>query len=1139
MRNKYVIPLVAAAFITVLFLNTYFNLTSGVAINKDGKTMEDKFYLSGPDPYYNMRILQQTLKTGKYAYIGGAHGEKDPFLNYPLGGSGGRPPLFTMVTIASGKFLSLFMHPSSAFGYSMQFLPALYGALIVIPVYFIGKSLFNKKVGIIASWIIPMIPIHLSSGHGSAYALYDTDSAILLLITTTLAFLIFSLKEKNVIKSSIFAAMSGIFASAIAMVWVAGQYIFALIAVYSIAQMIVDIFANKISIHIVRSSLIALSVGYIIAFPILWVKHGFTLDVYLFSPIAVAIFSGIYLWLGKKNIPWILSLPSIAIVAGAFLTFLYLIRNTTNAFLSPLVGLSKILYHGVYGNKTALTIAEASTFNFSRTVMSFGPVIYFLGWFGFFYLLYKYYKRGWKREYMVVLAWFAVETWLTSQAGRFLNDLVPLMAILGAITIWYTIERIDFKGMIKSLRGLGGGLYGIKKALKLRHVFGVIFIAFFIVFPNGWLAFDASIPSTMKNKFHTDKLGAFGLSIHTEKYWTDALSWLHNQTANYSNDKKPGFISWWDYGFYCVAVAKNPTVADNFQEGIPPAANFQTAESEDEAVAVWIVRLAQGDMQKHDGKISSNLSKVFEKYLGNESKNLTNILEEPTKYAPSYNTIIGEEYGGKKYRVREENAMYHDATKLLMKLDDENLTMLYREVQNVTGYSIRYYGVEGYDINIFNVFTFLADKGVYGYETPEDKYFKLWYVANKTKQKFTPDEVKNITQSMSREDIEDTYGRFIPQVQRKEPFYNSMTYRAYLGNIPKSIFENYSSSYQLVYYMNPTSGMKHFIAEYVSPVTKEKPFYFNRGSLCIGLPAVVIAKYYEGAEVKGNIKSEGQPISGAIVEVQKNVTIFGMNRSISHDITTTDANGNFNVIVPGGNVIIDIYNYDRQSGKKVDIKKVYLNISDEQAMRIKPWKIDIGTINVERGIVRGIVYWDKDGDGKYNASIDKKVDATVVLGSKQVSAYGGSYEIKHLIPSVYPITAVKPGYDVSNRGNVEVKPNATSWYNISLVPSKVEVHGKVWYDFNGNGRFDNNESISDAPITFTVIKAPDKNAGNDSTSSNSTGDYSITLFPATYRVVANYTSNKNNATFHYTYKTTIQIKIGDNSKTLDIKLRRE
>ena len=52
----------------------------------------------------------------------------------------------------------------------------------------------------------------------------------------------------------------------------------------------------------------------------------------------------------------------------------------------------------------------------------------------------------------------------------------------------------------------------------------------------------------------------------------------------------PAFISWWDYGFYESAIGDHPTVADNFQDGIPPAANFHTSTSEEEAVAVWIVR---------------------------------------------------------------------------------------------------------------------------------------------------------------------------------------------------------------------------------------------------------------------------------------------------------------------------------------------------------------------------------------------------------------------------------------------------------------------------------------------------------------------------------------------------------------------
>ena len=1139
MPKKYVVSvMLAAAFFTVLLFNAYFNLTSGVAINENGSTLEEKFYLSGPDPYYNMRLVEETLKTGHYPYMGGAHGGKDPLLNYPLGGSGGRPPLFNMMAIGVGSFLSLFMNEVDALGYAMQLLPSIYGALLVIPVYLIGKHLFNRKVGIIAAWIIPLIPVHLSSGHGSSYALFDTDSMILLIVTTTLLFLILSMKEKDYKKSVLLAVFAGIFAAALNMVWVAGEYIFVLVAIYAILQMFVNIIAKRSDRNIVFLPLILLIVGYAISFPVIWIKKGFSLTPHLAAILGVVIFGLVYIWLEKKNIPWLISIPSIAGVIAVSLAFLYLIKDTTISFLKPLSALANIVFKGVYANKVSLTIAEASGFDFSRTVMSFGPVIYWLGLLGFLYLIYRYYKKGWKSEYMVLITWFVVESWLLSKAGRFINDLVPSMAIFSGVIIWYILDKLKIAEMVKNFKGIGGGWYAIKRTIKLRHVFGVAFIAFFVIFPNGWLAFDAAIPSNMKKDFNTDKMGAFGLGVHTEEYWTDAFTWLHEQTGNMNTSSKPGFISWWDYGFYCVAVAKNPTVADNFQEGIEPAANFQTAQSEKEAVTVLITRLAEYNMYMNGGKISDDLRNVFSKYLGNESSDLVTAIEDPKGYRnTTYDKVIGAEYGGKKYHVRLENARYHDATNILMRLSDSAITMLYRDVENVTGRSVRYYGVEGYDINIFNVFTFLADKGVYGYETPEDDYFKLWYIANNTGQKFTPDEVKNITQSMSREDINKIYGTFKPYTERKEPFYQSMVYRTYLGDFPKSIFENYSTDPRAAAYMRPTAGMKHFYAQYVSPVTNDKPFYFVRASMCFGFPAVVIAKYYEGAIVKGVIKSEGQPVVGANVTVEQNVTMFGTNVSIPHDNVLTDSNGRFKLIVPAGNVMLHIY--QNENGQKVDLKKVYIHVTEEQATRKTNWTIDLGTINIEKGELKGIVYWDKDGDGSYNASIDQKIDAQVKIGDNTVSTHNGVYDVKHLLPSVYTVTAIKSGYDVKNRESVEVKPNATVWHNISMVPSKVQVSGMVWYDKNGNGVRDENEAIANIPIIFTVTSSPDKNANNDTVMSNSTGYYSVNLSPAYYSIKVSYNMTEGNETKHYIYSGTIHINIGDSAKTLNIRLRED
>jgi len=59
-KNWMVAISLVGIFLLVLLLNSYFNATSGVSINDGGEGL-DKFYLSGPDPYYNMRLVDETL----------------------------------------------------------------------------------------------------------------------------------------------------------------------------------------------------------------------------------------------------------------------------------------------------------------------------------------------------------------------------------------------------------------------------------------------------------------------------------------------------------------------------------------------------------------------------------------------------------------------------------------------------------------------------------------------------------------------------------------------------------------------------------------------------------------------------------------------------------------------------------------------------------------------------------------------------------------------------------------------------------------------------------------------------------------------------------------------------------------------
>ena len=1123
-KKALIVLSLSIAFVIVLFLNCYFNYTSGFAINKDGTTLSDKFYLSGPDPYYNVRLIETTLQTGHYPYLGGVHGGNDPLLNYPLTGSGGRPPLFNFMAIFIGKALSPFLGLVDAVGYAMHFLPAIYGALLVIPIYFIGKLLFNsRKAGIIAAFLVGLIPVHLSSGHGSSYSLFDHDSFILLLLTTSIMFLIMSLKEENNKKSILYAALSGVFVGAITLVWVSSQYVYTLIAAYTLVQMIVDIFTSKINAKIVKTSLTTLITGYIISFPLFFIKLGIKPPLQFYIILGVVAISAIYLAIGKMKIPWIISIPSLAALGAAVVAFLYVIKDTTNPLLRPLASLSKVIFGGVYHTKVSLTIAEAGTFGFSRVVMSFGPAVYFAAWLGAVLLIIRFIKKR-EKEVILFLTWFFIETYLLLSAGRFINDLVPHTAILCGFVCALILDKIDYKSLAKNIRGIGLSFRGLKKAVKLSHIGGILFITLLIILPNAYLAFDAAVPYGEKQKFADNKgMGAFGLSLYKEQYWVDALSWLSKQEANFKPEKRPAFIAWWDYGFYEVAVGKHPTVADNFQEGIPPAGNFHTATSENEAVAVMIVRILEG-VCNEKGKIPQEVKNVLNKYLNeNDTANITEWIENPEK-APSVGEPIGEKYDkqlSKKFRVRPENAIYHDSVKILANLSDENITWLYHDIQNITGKNIRYYGVEGYDLQIFNVFSFLADKSNVVQGAPEDDFLEVWYKGYEVSQTGQPierewrlNEIRNMSLE-ERKNIRITGS----EIKYKPKFFETMFYKTYLGTPSQ---DNKLPSYPL-----PTYGMKHFSAEYISPVKYLSPYARLQSGPA---PAVVIAKYYEGAIIKGKVICKGQPLLSQ-VGIYKNASIWGNNISIIHDNTITDENGSFSLISPAGEIIIKV-NIGNNILKEIVFNdknsSIYKPITEEEATRkTKNYTRNI-TIVIEPATIQGYIYNDINENKSYETENDTGIsNATITI---QDQYYGnkytvktnkdGYYSVKNLTPSQYQITVTLNGFEIYNESKF-LKPG-NNFYNISR-PKNATLTGITFYDKNNNGSYDKNEETPNTTVKLIYKKT---NKIVNTTVTNKTGKYKFRkITPGDYILEA---YRINNTTGMKEYEISEEIKLDEN-----------
>ena len=1148
-KNTWVAITLLAVFFLVLFFNTYFNLTSDVAYNPDGQGFS-KYYLSGPDPYYNFRHVEGTYETGRYLY----YSERDPLLNYPIGASGGRAPLLNMMALGFSRLLTPFMDEVDAIGRSMQFIPALFGALIVFPIYFIGKRLFNWKAGIAAAFFLTIIPIHVGSGHGSAYSLFDHDSFNLLTFFTTYMFLILSLREKNYQKSLLYAVLGGVSLAGLTMTWVDAQFLYVVITIYMFIQIVIDIFLSKFDLKVFTTPTVLMFTGYLISLPVLIAKYGgFRLDIPLLLCIAVAIFGSVYYILNKKRIPWVISLPSIFILAGVGLTFIYYVDYFISIFqfLSPLRKLSKVIFgSGIYGTKVSNTIAEANTFQISNTVMSFGPALYWIAWAGFVFLIWRYYKNKARRDYLFIIILFMIDLWLTGIAGRFLNDMVPIVALLSGWIIWLIFSKLDFKQMIKNIRSAGGGLHGLRRGIKLFHIFGIIFIVIIVILPNVFITLDAAVPNKVYKKedgnwsnlkweiFGEGFSGAYGLSVNKEIYWSDALNWLKSQDTNISNPvKRPAFISWWDYGFYEVALGGHPTVADNFQDGIPPAANFHTATSEKEAVIVWIIRLLEGANKKNNGKLPEDVKRVLESHLGaNDTAKIVKWIENPTE-SPSYGEWIDEEFN--KYIKEDrgtltvgvqwpENAVYHDITNLLINnssISDEQLTVLYHDIQNITGLTIRYYGVEGYDRQIFNIFAYLADKSLVLEGAPEDEFIEVLYNGYKINP-YTKEKEKDIQNEPLKDylDLSDDEKRLIAVTgtsQRfKDPYFNTMFYKTYIGpykeeNGAKSVWDGVQ---------HPCINMKHFYAEYISNLSNPLLQYFTTGKA-----AVVIAKYYEGAFVNGTVMFNGQPINNSEVVIQKNLT-YSNNFvvPIDHDkdiiIANENPSGSFNLLAGAGSRLL-VRRYPEIVSPKFfsygfPLKIIDFNctvdrnefpITDDDAMRKSDNYERYLNITIESGRINGYVYSNLDNNNTYNVSVDEPIkDANVylwevlkfdgkqfressngVLKPLETSQYptvlttdeNGYYSSSDLLPGYYILEVYSDNYKY--KSDLISIPSGNTSYNVSK-PKLAGLKGVVYYDKDLDGEYTSGDEISGATVDLIYNGETVK-----TTTTNSTGWYSF------------------------------------------------
>ena len=205
------------------------------------------------DAYYYMRNIETLVHNFPH------FNSFDPYMLYPGGGGALARPFFAWLVAA----IILLVRGAASTLHSMEvvaaYMPAILGTLTLIPVYFIGKELFNRWVGVISAALVVILPGEFL--HRSLLGFTDHHVAEVLFSTVCILFLIMAIKRarereisfshvlnrdwSTITRPLIYTLLAGIFLGIYLLTWQGGLMFIFIIFVYLVIQFIVDHLRRK------------------------------------------------------------------------------------------------------------------------------------------------------------------------------------------------------------------------------------------------------------------------------------------------------------------------------------------------------------------------------------------------------------------------------------------------------------------------------------------------------------------------------------------------------------------------------------------------------------------------------------------------------------------------------------------------------------------------------------------------------------------------------------------------------------------------------------------------------------------------------------------------------------------------------
>jgi oligosaccharyl transferase (archaeosortase A-associated) len=561
------------------------------------------------DAYYYIRNIEVLVNNFPH------FNSFDPYMFYPGGGGGLIRPFFPWLIAGIVRLISLgppTLHTIEVVG---AYMPAILGTLTLIPVFFIGKELFNRWVGVIAAALAAILPGEFL--HRSLLGFTDHHIAEVLFSTVCILFLIMAIKRarereisfghllsrdwSTITKPLVYTLLAGVFLGIYLLSWQGGLLFIFIIFAYLVIQFIVDHLRHKSNDYLCIIGTPLFLIAFLMLLPVLGSSgldtiYRVAMPVAILVPIVLSIISRRMAGRALKPVYYLLALLGLL---GIGLAVFYAINPSL--FQSMLEKFSIFVPGGVW-----LTVLEMQPLT-SRIAWVNFTTSFFISFISFAMLIYLVIKEK-SADKTLFLVWGMIMLIAVLGQRRFGYYYAVNAALLTGYFFWKMLDLAGLNKLLAKSKEVVGVVKKFKKREKRtrekakpktfmqpRGVWLRVIVVGIVVF---LLVF---FPHPSHNNLSYVKMLTSQPNAIMHEGWYSSLSWLKDNSPEPFGDPDfyyelypprnefdypetaYGVMSWWDYGYFIMQIAHRIPNANPGQAGAAKAGKFFTAQNESSA----------------------------------------------------------------------------------------------------------------------------------------------------------------------------------------------------------------------------------------------------------------------------------------------------------------------------------------------------------------------------------------------------------------------------------------------------------------------------------------------------------------------------------------------------------------------------